>query len=465
MLKLVYERALYCQESVASVAISKIGRAGPVALLALLAGCASDGTKGQIFDHASLATHAAATTPVKTNGKTEEPKAKSASALLGAYQTGAGYAVQPNIPSDGRYNTYTFATKHGTYPVISDDLARKHIQELIALDKLNKYSMADEFVHGVGSAVASPVEGVIATVTDPIGTAKGTYANVERKVESVQRSASEAGEFIKTFGKPEKKRPGREDDGLLVKLVGTPKAKRRLAKALMVDPYTHFVPLAAELDKVASYSAAGEFGISKGVGFIPGAAGTVLSSVKTLDSLTERTLDMDPGEAAAVNRERLKKLDTPEDTIKKLLLNDKLTPTEKTQAVGYLSNLSGTPGLGALASFIAASDTRHGAVAVLHLLSYLAAGVDRISNVEIMERIPVLTVGDGKRVAIFTSDELAWTHQNADQLSRLGNALKGNSEGSRQKEIRISGNASPLATRELRRRGWIVEANAFNTSR
>jgi hypothetical protein len=465
MLKLVCERAFYSRKS-DSVAISKVSRAGAVALLTLLAGCGSNGTKGRIFDHVSVAPQAAAATPVKTNSKTEQPKVKSASALLAAYQTGAGYAVQPDVSSDGRYNTYMFATKHGTYPVLSDDLARKHIQELIALDKLSKYSMADEFVHGVGSAVASPVEGVIATVTDPVGTAKGTYTNVGRKVESMQRSASEAGEFIKTFGKPEKKRPDREDDGLLVKLVGTPKAKRRLAKTLMVDPYTHFVPLAVELDKVASYSAAGEFGISRGVGFVPGVAGIVMSGVKTLDSLTERTLDMDPAEAAAVNRERLKKLGTPEDAIKKLLLNDKLTPTEKTQAVGYLNSLSGTPGFGALASFIAASDTRHGAFAALRVLSYLAArlpGEGRISRVEIMEQIPVLAVGDGKRVAIFTSDELAWTPQNADQLSRLGDALKGVGKG--QKEMRISGNASALAKRELQRQGWIVEANAFNTLR
>ena len=441
---------------------------GQVALLALLMGCASAGTDNPIFDYASVAPGAAAATPLKTNSKTEKPKVKSALALLGAYQSGPGYMVQPNVASDGRYNTYVFATEYGIYSETGDGLAREHIRELIALDTLKKYSKAKEFVGGVGNALASPVKAVVNTVTDPVGTAEGTYTNVKRKVASVQRGVSEAGEFITTFGNPEKKQPDREHDSLLEKIVDRPKAKRRLAKELAVDPYTHFVPLASKLDKVASYSAAGEFGIDRAVGFVPGAAGIAISGLQTFDSLTEQTLDMDPKETAAVNRDRLEKLNVPENTIKTLLLNDKLTPTEKTQAVGYLSSLSGTPGLDRLASFIAASDTRHAAFAVLLTLSYLSArpfGYDRISNVEIIDHIPVLTAGESKRFVIFTSDDLAWTPANANQLSQLGNVLKGIGKGGTKKEIRISGNASPLAERELQRLGWIVKTNAFNISR
>lgn len=449
-----------------SKAFSAIG--GQVALLTLLLGCASAGIDNPIFDYASVAAEAAAATPLRTNGKTEKPTVTSAAALLKQYQSGPGYTVQSDVISDGRYNTYMFATEYGTYSVTGDDLARQHIQELLALDTLKQRSKTTEFANGVGSVVASPVEGMIATVTDPAGAAKATYANVERRVESVQRGVSKAGEFITTFGNSEKKRPDREDDGLLEKLVGRPEAKRRLARVLMVDPYSHFVPLTGELDKVASYSAAGAFGVDRAVGFVPGAAGIAISGLQTLDSLTKQALDMDPEETAAINRKRLEKLDIPEDTIKKLLLNDKLTPTEKTQVVGYLNSLSGTPGLDRLAFFTATSDTRHGAFAALLLLSYLSTrpfGEDPVSNVEIIDRIPILSVGDSKRIVIFTSDDLAWTPPNADQLSKVGNVLKGNGKRGTRKEIRISGNASPLAERELQRQGWTVRTNAFNILR
>lgn len=429
------------------------------------------------------------------------PRKQSAAVLLGTSQVGAGYAIQQDVLSNGRYNIYSFKTAYGTYSVTGDALARKHIQELIALDGLKKRSKTKEFVSGVGGAVVSPVNAVYSTVKDPAGAATATYSNTKRKVAALGRGVSKASEYITTFGKPQETQPDREGDGMLDGFIGTPEAKRRLAAALKVDPYTHFRPLAKELDNVAAYSAVGKFGLDTAAGFVTGGAGTVITGLQTLDSFTERTLNMDPEEAAAANRDRLKKLGIAKDVIDKLLLNDKLTPTEKTQAVGYLNILAGIQGTGELASFVAAGNTRHDAYAALQTLSYLSArpfGGDRIGKVEVIDRIPVVVMDDSKRIAVLTSDELAWTQDNADRLSKLGNALEqfqekrvavlrpelrknkelerfrvsvknGNALGNGSKagpakEIRISGNASALAKRELQRRKWIVKDNAFNSA-
>lgn len=429
-------------------------------------GCASTAPDRQIFDFA-VPPPAATASIVEAKGKIELPRKQSAVALLGASQVGAGYAVQQDVLSNGRYSIYTFKTGHGTYSVTGDALAREHIQELVALDALKKRSRTGEFVHGVGSAVTGPVKAVYSTVTDPGGAATATYSNVKRKVAAVGRGVSKASEYITTFGNPEETQPDREDDGLLEGFIGSPEAKRRLAAALKVDPYTHFKPLAKELDKVASYSAVGKFGIDTAAGFVSGGAGTVITSLQRLDSFTERTLSMDPEEAAAANRERLKKLGIAKAATNKLLLNDKLTPTEKTQAVGYLNTLAGVQGLGELVSFIATSNTRHDAYAALQALSYLSGrpfGGDPVGNVEVIDRTPVLVMGDGKRIALLTSDDLAWTRGNADRLSTLGDALGNGSKGGPAKEMRISGNVSALAKRELQRRGWIVKDNAFNSA-
>ncbi|MET2831599.1 hypothetical protein [Mesorhizobium shangrilense] len=465
MSKLVSSGNYDCPRPSASAARVRIGSVGSVALLTLLAGCAHSNAPGQIFDYASVTSAAAAPPSGRTTGQREQPRAKLVTAVLGTLQKGPGYTVESNVGSDGRYSTYVFTTEFGTYPVTGDDLARNHVQELVALDALKKHSLSGEFVHGAGNAVLSPIRGVVNTVTDPIGGAQGTYRNVTRRVSSVRRGLSKAGEFVTTFGRPERRQPERENESLLEKFVDRPKEKRRLAEALHVDPYTHFIPLSSELDKVASYSAAGSFGVNRGLGFVPGVAGTVISGLGTLDSLTSRTLDMSPDETAAINRERLEKLNIPADTTKRLLLSDKLTPTEKTRTVGFLSSMAGTSGLGTLASFVASSETRVGAFTAMQTLAYLSTrpfGNERVSGIEIVECIPVISVGANRRVALFTADDLAWTSENATQISKLSTALASSSNSRVRKEIWISANASAMTRRKLQLQGWLVKTNIFS---
>lgn len=441
-----------------------------LALLATSAvsGCASTEPEGGIFDFAtpSSPAQAAGASETGAKSKTEAPRKQLAEAALGALQSGPGYKVRGDVSSNGRYNIYTFETGYGTYNVTGDALARRHIRELAALDALGKRSKSNEFAHGVGDAVTSPFQAVYATVTDPAGAAEATYSNTRRAIRSVGQGVSDAGEYIATSGNPKKRRPDREDDSMFGGFVGVPEAKRRLAAALDVDPYTHFKPLAKELDKVASYSAAGKFGINTAVGFVSGGAGTVISGLQAVDSITERTLSLSPGEAATVNRERLEKLGLAGQVIEKFLLNDKLTPTEKTQAVGSLSSLAGTQGLAGLVDLIGASTSRHDAYAALQLLAYLSGrpfGGGRIAKVDVVDRIPVVTLADGRQVAILTSDDLAWTQENASQLSALSAKLDADGKRRPAREMRISGKISALAQRALQRQGWIVQANTFNS--
>lgn len=441
---------------------------GSIAFLLFLAGCASKGSQEPFFDYQSEAAQGAESTSAKAGSRGEQPKDGSASALLGNSQVGPNYKVNPTVVSNGRYNIYTFETERGNYTVTGDALARKHIQELTALEALKAYSPTAEFVHGAGDAVTGPVKGVFTAVTNPAGASKATYANVERQAKSVQRGFSKAGEFVTTLGKPEKWQPNREDEDLIDKLVDRQKEKRRLAQALNVDPYTHFVPLSNELTKMASYSATGTFSVKRALGFVSGGAGTVISGIGFVDSFTTQTIDMAPDEISAVNRERLQKLNISDSTIKKFLLSDKLTPTERTLAVGYLTGLSGVAGLENIVAFIAESPTRHDAFFALQTLSYLSAqpfGSGPVAHAEIVHGIPIFSFGDSKKIALLTSDQLFWTPPNASQLSSLGEAPRGNGGGAPNREIWVSGGISDLAKRQLQRQGWVVKANIFSNSR
>ncbi|MBB4002820.1 hypothetical protein [Aurantimonas endophytica] len=420
-----------------------------------------------MFDYAPVTAAARTAAPPTTSSRSEVPKANSASMLLGTAHAGQGYTVRPKVASDGRFHVYTFETEYGTYTVVGDGPAKKHVHELQALNMLKNYSPPVEFARAAGGAVIAPVKGLFTTVSNPIGAARATRGNFERRFHAVQRGLSQAGEVVTAFRMPEKRGPDRESDSLIEKIVDRPKERRRIAEALKVDPYTHFVPLSQKLDEVASYSAAGGFGASRALGFVTGEAGTVISGLGTLESWATENLDMAADDMAAANRKRLQRLGISEGVIKRFLLADKLTPSEKTQAVGFLERLSGTPGLDALASSIPDSRTRHGAFAALHTMAYMAQQPfdgARAANAAVVEDVPVLALDDGRRVAFFASDELFWTSGNAAQLSELTLALKEPRREGFKPEIWISGSASASARRELQSRGWLVKTNAFSAA-
>ncbi|WP_162742391.1 hypothetical protein [Nitratireductor sp. OM-1] len=433
-------------------------------MLLIVTGCASTNTSDLIFDYTPTVKHASASTLTKPTSSSEEPKAKAASTLLGPAQAGLGYSVKDSVSNDGRFNVYSFKTDYGSYSVVGDGPARKHIQELVALRKLKNYSAPKEFLTGAGKAVISPIEGVVTTVTNPVKAARVTRANVERKVGSAGRGLAQAGKIITTFKRPEKTQPDRESENLVEKIVNRPEAKRRLARELNIDPYTHFIPLSRELDKVASYSAIGSFGVDRALGFVTGEVGTIISVVGTIDSLTREAIDMAPEEVAVFNRKRLNALNVPEAIIKAFMLSDKLTPSEKSLVVGSLNNLSGTPGLDALAASVAHSNTRQDAFATLQTLAFLLRqplGGGRPTQARVVEGVPVLTITGHGQIAIVAADKLYWTPSNAARMTSLAQILRRAEKGSAKPELWISGNASALAKRQLQRQGWVVKTQQF----
>lgn len=426
-----------------------------VAALALpfaLAGCSSTSTDGALFDYA-MPTAETGSEPVSAaakapTGALEKPGTHTAADLLGPFQNGPGYKVADEVDSDGKYFVYHFDTDYGDYDIVSTALAEKHIHELFAMNELESWSKSERFMDSFGDAVASPVLAIYNTTAHPVGATKAVSANVSKQVASAGRTFSRAGEYITTMGHPEKTRP-----------------KREIASTLMVDPYTHFQPLADELDEIASYSAAGSFGVDRAVGFVGGPAGTIISSVKRLDSLTEQSADMSPGDIAVANKKALLDLGVSQETIKALLLNDKLTPTEKRLAVGCLVSLKGMSGVEQLASFMATSTSRHDALEAFYTAIYFSTkpfDKDKVVSIDIVDRVPVVTTGDSK-IAVMPADELYWTAANKAQIEKINATLDAAATtGGQKREIWVSGTVSPDARRELARRQWSIREKVFS---
>ncbi|MES0883998.1 hypothetical protein [Roseibium sp. SCP14] len=439
-------------------------RMTPLAILALLTGCASTGDPSGLFDYSETTTAKAVEPATESSfkGRTEEPKPKSAETLLGKHQSGSEYTVRPDVANTGRFYVYSFETSYGNYTVTGDALARKHIQELIALAELKKFKRSDELIEGVTESVTGPVKAVYGTVTNPVGTAKGSYEKAKRTVKSVGRNVASASEYVTTFGKPKKEAPERESDGFIEGIFSRPSVKRELAQELKVDPYTHFRPLSDKLDEIASFEAAGSFGVNTAVSFVPGAGGMVISGLQTYETVTDQALDRPPKEIAAVNLERLQDAGVPEETARKFLLSEKFTPTEKVLAVTYFRSVASASGAPALIELLAESRSRSDAYAALQALYYTAnhgPSGQKPTHIAVTRTIPVLTFDQNRKIALFAYDELSWTVENATLVQSVQQFAKAGSKSRTKLEIHVSGDVTSLAKTQLKRKGWAIVPN------
>ncbi|MEM9632213.1 MAG: hypothetical protein AAGA50_12860 [Pseudomonadota bacterium] len=453
------------------LSVKKLSKKVPsLAILALLTGCASTGDPSGLFDYtettAATVVEPASKKPFK--GRTEKPEPKSAETLLGKHKSGSQYAVLPDVANTGRFYVYSFETEYGDYTVTGDALARKHIQELIALAELKKFKRSNELIEGVTESVTGPVKAVYGTVTNPVGTAKGSYEKAKRTVKSVRRNVSSAGEYVATFGNPKKDAPDRESDGFIEGFFNRPSVKRELAQELKVDPYTHFRPLSEKLDEVASFEAAGSFGINTAVSFVPGAGGMVISGLQTYESVTDQALDRPPEEIAAINLEQLQDAGVSEETARAFLVNEKFTPTEKVLAVTYFQGVASASGAPALIELLAESRSRAEAYAALQALYYTAnhgQSGKKPEQIAVTRKIPVLTFDQNRMIALFAYDELSWTEQNAALVKSVQQFAKGKSDRKAKLEIHVSGDVTPLSRAQLRRNGWTIVPNIAERER
>ncbi len=429
-----------------------------------LSGCAG-GTPADVLFEGMPETSAFAddetadTRSAKRSVAYEDAPSAAVSEILSHSATGDGFAVEETAGSDGRYYLFRVRTEAGSYSIRGQALMEKHLRELRAVAELRERSRAAALARGAGEAVASPVVAVVGMVANPAKAARNTYANAKGALSSARDGMAGAARFVSRREGSGPKVAEREKDGFGENLVGRPVLRRKLARDLGVDPYTHYMPLQRELDLLSSFASAGRFGINGGIAAIPGVGGIVVSGVTAVGRVTERVLDSSPKQMARMNRKRFSERGFDADTVNAFLLNAAYTPSEKTIYTGLLVEMDPVPGYHALLAHAATAGDRTQA---LEHLQALAAIVDiqktpgMLSRIDVLAGYPVVWLSTGGRIVVAVYDLMAWLPETADRFDALADALEKPSSATAPVQLMVTGRATKRTGKAADRYGWTL---------
>ncbi len=374
----------------------------------------------------------------------EVPKDRSAATYLGALTEGNNYHVTARVRSDGNMLIFVVDTKYGKFQVDGIELTMVFIQELRALDALEKISQSDTFMKALGNSATAPIRYGANLIVNPVGTVKDSLSGVANMFDRAGASLSD----------PNADRATTADS-----LLGVDDARRQLAVALGVDPYTNFPPLAQKLTDVASATAAGGLSVKAALAVIPGGVAVIaVSSVATVQSINDTLRDKTSAQIAQEVKATLLHLDVSPETAAQFINNRAYTPADLLVTAKALARLN-ADNTQAFIDRAAATSSR--SVAFFErrraeLLSQRSGELGGITDFINVGGFALNRNRVGNVVALFPCDDIAWTAITERAASAITNDLPRDGAAARKPILATNGAVTPMATHEFQELGWQV---------
>lgn len=392
--------------------------------------------------------------PAAESGYEAPPVLQAADLAPPELREGPRFRVDPEVPTDGLMTKFTIRSDFGTFEAASLAMLRVRVGEIRALAELETVTKGEVFANALAEAAKRTGKSLQAVAENPAETIKGIPEGVGRFFDRVGRSVKTGAQ--KAGDAAQQKSQGDAAAGGSVgaaagraagEVLGYYDARRRLAKGLGVDPYTSNPALDKKLDEVAWAAFAGEFGVERAVGAVPG-VGTLVNSASWFSNLV---WESSPGDLRVMIEKKLLGMGVTQDAVDRFLRHRWWTLTLQTALVVGLDTLSGVPGRPAVLTLAlsAASEeqTRFiaGAVAIL---AHVHKTVEPIGEVRVAGTVLARTRA-GVLVVPAPVEHVAWTQRAATFARRPD--LKAATRG-----IWLPGQVSALARRELTGLGWAV---------
>jgi hypothetical protein len=408
---------------------------------------------------ALAATGTAGAQTYETLGNLKASDLAPASLLKGPFHT-----VDENATVAGGQPNFTIRSKYGTWEARGHEMLVIRVAELPAFEQLEKVSKTDEFMKSAGKAIAAPVKAVGEFVQSPVQTTGNVLSGIGLMASRVGRTAEKAitnvGDKVTGEAPKEKQilKPVAPPLGTAAPrtIIGGPlgynQQRREWAQRLRVDPYTFNGKLSDQLGQVASVTFVSSFPVNM-----------VLSSViaplyyaqQLNEAATLEAYQTPPGDIAARNEARLKKMGIEGLPVRTLFRNNFFTPTLQTALVLALDSMSNVTGRGEMITFAAraASETeaRYVNNSVMLLAQY-SRTVAPISKVRSADNVIAGETSDGKLLIAAPLDYVPWI-QPVDEFARRTD-LKGS-----ERWLLIAGKVTPRAKQELSMLGWRISDN------
>jgi len=378
----------------------------------------------------------------------ETPPSFPAAQIRGIERTGDNYTVRSPVPSDGFLRVYSIDTPYGETVAPGDQMAHMRINELRALALLEKISSSDTFGTSLANAGLSPIKYAGRLITNPVDTIKSTMSGIGSMFGRIGAGITNA---------------GKSRDNAVASLLGVTGERRTLAATYGVDPYTDYPPLDAKLSQLAEAAALGGLAVRGALLAVPGAAGIVVSNLSTANRLDNMSIEELASQYTAaqimdLNRRKLFEMDVSPELTDTLLANRNYTPIDTAVMVAAIDSMKNIQGRSVFFDVAAAADERANAYFMRRQAELLAAEYKRhrgYEHIVTLGGLPFLVAKDGRFVTVAPLDALSWTSETAARLedfTKARNELVAKSSG----EIRITGQATPLAKKQFKALGWTL---------
>lgn len=362
---------------------------------------------------------------------------------------GPNYRIDPLVLNDGLVNTYQLETKYGVLTVEGTPLLIERLNELRALDRIEKLENSEVYQKALKDGAKTPLKGAESLIDDPLVTLKSAAQGVGRWMSDIGRSISSNDPH---------------QAGIAQTALGQASAKRAFAYDFGVDPYTRFQPLQKSLDNLGWAMAGG--GLTSKVAFslIPGMAGVVISATGTTDSMKALVRDKSPAQLDTINREKLQFMGVDETTTEAFLASQILSPQDKTIIVGELATLKGAKGRAAFIAAAAMAEDEGMALFMRYRAQMIGNYQSKEGEVDSLVKIDrslFMKTLNGVYVGIFPIDRITYDTEMREKLDVLDREI-GKQQEVRGKQLWIGGPVEIEALTLLKRQGWTVHDRLFD---
>ena len=372
----------------------------------------------------------------------ELPRPAPAAKYLGAAMASSNYTVGSTARSDGIMRIFKVETPYGKYEFDGVEFTKLRLREIEATAALEKMSKSEAWIKSFGNAAVAPVKFGVNFITNP--------------AETINRSASGIANMFDRAGAAISNQQSSRDN-MANSLLGVSDAQRQLAIQLNVDPYSDFAPLQNRLQEMSRVMAGGQLTVKAGLAAVTGGIGMGISAASGMEAAKDTLRDKTAAQVIAEVRATLISLSVPDAAINRLIENQHYTPSFLLVMSRALARLKAQN----TAAFIErVADANSYGVAYFHwrradLIAARSAELGGIVAFVPVAGHAVNVTRDGKAVAVFPLDDLAWTAlpkrtflaANAELRSRNPNGAA---------VFATTGQVTPLASSEIKKLGWQV---------
>ena len=365
----------------------------------------------------------------------EKPQNRKASSFLNKeLLKGPHYQIRENVVTYGYMDHFTVESDYDVFEVTGDHALIKLLKEIAAITELKKIQDTDAYVQAVKQAGKAPIDFGASLITDPVDTVssvpKGAFSMLHNIKEGITSDSDPS------------------EDSTTKQILAVSSTKRQYAYDLGVDVYSSNPVLQKELNRIGWAAAIG--GLSVSIATLPlGGAFVVIKAAKMGEQLRNTLKDYPPSKLRIINKEKLIKMEVPEELTESFLNHPNYTPWHDTIITATLFRLGGTTGISNFVTFALSANDEVDANFVTDMAQTLRnyhLSVEQIKTIKVFETFVLAETKSGKTIIPFPLDHGVWTRRAEKIFDTL---ISENPKYKGKFELWVTGTLSDRAKKEL----------------